>query len=234
VGRSLFRSRPMIVESRTPETAAQVQPTALRQTAAKETTNPAWQHQFLTLLPSIRRHAKLRFRNLSPELREELVQETVARALLDFVRLVEQGREHIACAGPLARYAVAQVRQGRKVGSRLNVRDVTSHYSQQRTGAVVERLDRCDEAAGGWQEILVEDRRSTPAEIAATRIDVREWFQSLPQRNRRIAERLAVGESTSTVARIFNLTPSRIAQLRRELYDAWRMFQGEPVPAWAS
>jgi DNA-directed RNA polymerase specialized sigma24 family protein len=219
----------MIAECKASETDARVKvPT--QPNIVSESRNPAWQHRFLLLVPSIRRHAKLRFSNLPRELREELVQETIARALLDFLRLVERGKEHVASAGPLARYAVAQVRQGRRVGSRLNVRDVTSHYSQQQTGAVVERLDRCDEESGGWQEIVVEDRNAGPADVAATRIDVREWLKSLPKRDRRLAERLATGETTSGAARIFGITPGRVAQLRRELHDAWHCFQGDPVP----
>jgi len=160
-----------------------------------------------------------------------LVQETIARALFDYLRLVERNREHLAFAGPLARYAVAQVRQGRRIGGRLNVRDITSRYSQRRTGAVVERLDRCDNASGGWQEILVEDRHCGPDDIAATRIDFNDWLASLPKRSRSIAEKLAVGESTSSVADLFNFTPGRISQLRRELKNAWREFQGESAPA---
>jgi DNA-directed RNA polymerase specialized sigma24 family protein len=221
----------MIAEYRTSETAGRAKQAVPRKTAVGAATNPGWQRRFLLLVPTIRRHAKLRFRNLTPELREELVQETIARALLDFLRLVERGKEHVASAGPLARYAVAQVRQGRRVGSRMNVRDITSHYSQQQTGAVVERLDRCDEESGGWQEILVEDRHAGPAEIASTRIDVHEWLKSLPKRDRRLAERLATGETTSGAARIFAITPGRVAQLRRELHDAWRVFQGELVAA---
>jgi hypothetical protein len=49
--------------------------------------------------------------------------------------------------------------------------------------------------------------------------------------NRRVAEKLATGESTSAIARLFRLTPGRISQLRRELCDAWHTFQGELAPA---
>jgi hypothetical protein len=139
----------------------------------------------------------------------------------------------VAFAGPLARYAVAQVREGRRVGGRLNVRDVTSHYSQRQTGAIVERLDRRDEESGDWQEILVEDRHSTPAEIAATRIDLHDWLKSLPQRDRRLAERLAIGETSSGAARIFGVTAGRISQLRQTLEESWAAFQQESVPTFA-
>ena len=68
---------------------------------------------------------------------------------------------------------------------------------------------------------------ATPADIAASRIDVREWLQTLPRRSRRLAERLATGESTSGAAQMFGISPSRVSQLRRELYGAWNTFQGE-------
>jgi DNA-directed RNA polymerase specialized sigma24 family protein len=86
--------------------------------------SPCWHAAFLKLLPSIQRHAEFRFQHLNPADREDAIQEVTARALLEFVRLVERGKQHLAYAGPLARYAVAQVRQGRRVGSRLNNRDV--------------------------------------------------------------------------------------------------------------
>jgi hypothetical protein len=196
--------------------------------AVHGTKNPDWQSDFLTLLPSIRRHAKLRFRYLSPELQEELIQETIARALLDFVRLLETGKGNRIYAGPLARYALFQVCGGRRVGGRLNIRDVSSGYCQHRKDVSLTSLEHFD-SSGEWTERLVEDRSSTPADIAAARIDVCEWLKTLPQRSRRLAERLATGESTRAAAEMFGISAARVSQLRRELQDAWQAFQGEPV-----
>jgi len=188
-----------------------------------------WQLRFLSLLPSICEHAEFRFRHQAPEAREELIQETVSRALVDYRRLVERGKEHLAYAGPLAKYAIAQVRQGRRVGGRLNAQDVSTEYCRNRKGVSLESLDRLDESCCAWREILVEDRCSTPAEIAGARIDVSEWLKTLPPRSRRLAEGLAAGESTSGAARSLGVSSSRVSQLRRELHRAWNTFQGEPV-----
>ena len=158
---------------------------------------PRWHENFLRLVPRIRQHAQLRFRGLNPADREDAVQEVVARSLLEFLRLLERGKEHLIYAGPLARYAVAQVRGGRRVGGRLNIRDVSSPYCRARKGVSLSSLDRWDVAAGRWEEVLVEDRRTTPADLAAARIDIRAWLHTLPRRSRRLAERLATGESTS-------------------------------------
>ncbi|MCY2989043.1 MAG: hypothetical protein NTY19_14405 [Planctomycetota bacterium] len=93
----------------------------------------------------------------------------------------------------------------------------------------VERLDLYDEQKGEWREVLVEDHHAGPAETAAARIDIGEWFDSLPRRKRRIAQTLATGETTKRTARQFRVSPGRISQMRRELQDAWRDFQGEVV-----
>jgi hypothetical protein len=183
------------------------------------------------MLPKIRRHAQIRFRAQAPELRDELVQETIARALMDYLRLVHRGKEHLACATPLARFAVAQVRAGRRVGARLNGRDVGSEYCQLRHGVRRQSLDSDDETSGSWREALVEDRHSTPAELAAIKIDFANWLTSLPRRSRRLAERLAMGETTSGAASLFGISRGRVSQLRRELCRAWYAFQGETVPA---
>jgi DNA-directed RNA polymerase specialized sigma24 family protein len=220
----------MIVQSSHSTTA--IRPNQCRRdTAACTESHTAWQNRFLELLPKIRRHAQIRFRAQAPELREELVQETIARALMDFLRLVQRGKEHLACASPLARFAVAQVRQGRRVGSRLNGRDVGSEYCRLRNGVRVLSLDNHDESFSGWCEALVEDKRSTPADIAAVRIDFASWLSTLPRRSRRLAERLAMGETTSGAARLFGISPGRVSQLRGEFRRAWYAFQGEAIPA---
>jgi len=92
-------------------------------------------------------------------------------------------------------------------------------------------LDYCDEDESGWRGIVVEDRQSGPADIAATRIDFSDWLAALPDRARHVAEHLAVGVPTNEAARRFKVSPARISQLRRELHESWRQFQDESVSA---
>ncbi len=66
------------------------------------------QRQFLKMLPQIRRQAELALRFLRTEAREELVAEVIAHAYRTWVRLVAQGREHIARPSPLTRFALRQ------------------------------------------------------------------------------------------------------------------------------
>ena len=190
---------------------------------------PAWHDRFLRLLPAIRQHAQVCFRHLPRQSRDDAMAEVVASTCVAYARLVELNKEDVAYASPLARYAVAQVRAGRRVGGRLNVRDVTSEYCQRRTGVVVERLDRFDWREGQWKEMLVEDRRSTPADLAAIKLDFHAWLATLGKRDRQIAENLAIGESTHGVAQKFGISAGRVSQLRRSFYDAWQALQGQPA-----
>jgi hypothetical protein len=181
--------------------------------------------RFLEMLPLIRSRARLAFRRLRPELKEELIQEVIANTYLAFTRLVRRGRESLAFATPLANYAIRQVLAGRRVGTKLNIRDVTSPHARSSYRVIVERLDRFDLEQGEWREVLVEDRRATPADVAAARIDLGAWFRSLPHRHRRIAKALAMGATTSEAAGRFGLSSGRISQFRRLLKTSWERFQ---------
>ena len=77
------------------------------------------------------------------------------------------------------------------------------------------------------KEILIEDHRFNPADIAAVRIDNLAFLDSLSKRHRRIPEQLAGGETTTCVTQLFKHSASRISQLRRELRPAWHRFQGD-------
>jgi hypothetical protein len=182
--------------------------------------------QFLSFLPSIRRHAKLSFRHLDFEAREESVAETIAQAWSAFRRLAELDRLSLAYPSALARFGVARVRDGRGLGCRTSVRDVLSPRCQHRKHIRVESLDHAEEH-DGWREVLVEDHRVGPAQTAVVRLDFASWLSTLSQRDRQIAEVLAGGESGLLAARRFGVAPSRISQLRRKLHQLWLAFQGE-------
>jgi hypothetical protein len=193
-----------------------------------KTASPAWHAPFLKMLPAVRRQASLAFRAAPPELREELIAAVVANCLVDFVRLVEQGKQSVAFPSALARYGIAQVRAGRRVGNRLCVHDAMSSYCQFRKGVRVERLDQFDDEENCWKQIVVEDGRATPADVAACRVDFSAWLQFLPARRRKVALALAAGETTKAAAEKFSVSPARIAQLRGWLKKSWELFQGGP------
>jgi len=82
------------------------------------------------MLPQIRAQARYAIRKELPARRQELIAEVIANCWIAFVRLLDRGLEDVIYPTPLAQYAIRQTRDGRKVGGRLNVRDVSSEYAQ--------------------------------------------------------------------------------------------------------
>jgi hypothetical protein len=181
---------------------------------------------FEELLPLIEKQARVAFRHSPSCEREELIAEVVANCYVAYVRLIERGLGNAIFATPLALFAIKQIHAGRRVGAKLNVRDVSSPYCQRQKRVHLQRLDRRDRT-GGWKEVLVEDRHAGPAEVAASRIDFAAWLRTLTSKQRRIAKTLAAGETTQVTARKFRVSAARVSQMRRELHDAWLNFQGE-------
>ena len=188
------------------------------------------QAKFLQLLPQIQRELSYAFRRLDAEARDEAVQDGVVNCYLAYLRLIEQGRSSEVFPTALARFAVRQIRSGRKCGTRLNCRDPLSDYARQKHCHRVERLDRFDRGTAEWLEPLVEDRSASIPDQVALRIDVPAWLATLTRRLRRIAKDLAIGCATSEVAHKYRLSASRISQIRRELYVSWWRFHGDDCP----
>jgi hypothetical protein len=176
------------------------------------------------MLPALERQARRVLRRCRTCDRDEALQAILAYAALEFARLAARNRSHLAFPTPLARYGWRQYRAGRSVGGSLNSRDVASPSCQRRRGCVLESVD-------DWQHLVVENRRTTPAELAALRVDFSAWLNTLSPRDRRLTEELAQGESTSAVATLFRLTASRVSQLRRELETSWRRYVGDSLPS---
>ena len=64
-----------------------------------------------------------------------------------------------------------------------------------------------------------------------TRLDFASWLSTLSNRDRQLAEKLALGETTGRVARMFRISAARVSQLRRELCANWHRFVGELADA---
>jgi hypothetical protein len=191
---------------------------------------------FLAMLPKIIRYAKLAFRNLGPEARQEAVQNVVTNSCAAVEALARRGKLDLAYPTVLARFGIKQTRDHRVTGNRLNIKDAMSPYCKAKKGIVVERLDHRDEEdEQAWAEAIVEDRTAGPADIARTKIDFSDFLASLKRRDRRIAEYLSLGHRTQDAAKKFKVSEGRVSQLRREFAESWRRFVGDdPGPAMAN
>ena len=196
--------------------------------AACPAPRPRWHRVFLSMVPQIVAHAKFAFRRLHGEARQDAIQETIANALVAFVALVRRGRMSLAYPSVLAKYATAQIADGRRVGSSLNVKEVLSGYAQRLKNFKCESLDhREKDDENQWQEAVVQDTRSAPvSDTVAFRVDFADWLDSLQSRDRKVAQFLSLGNRTRDAAHKFGVSEGRVSQLRRELAESWKEFTG--------
>jgi len=148
-------------------------------------------------------------------------------ALVAFVALVRRGKMSICYPTVLAKYAISQIIDGRRVGNSLCCNEVLSPYAQRLKNFKVERLDHRDKEDNARCEILIEDKTAGPAQTACSRIDFDQSIRSLPCRHRRIAQYLSLGNRTADAARKFKVTAGRISQVRKELAKSWSEFIGD-------
>ena len=185
-----------------------------------------WQADLLTLWPQIERQTEFAVQKLHLGERDEARQSIFASVAVAYAELAAQGRAALAFPGPLVAYGLRHYQAGRLIGGRVNSRDVGSRRWRQVSGQRSASLADCQETLA-----LVDQRRATPAEIACLRIDFAAWLGTLSVRDQRLTRALARGEETREAARRFRLSAGRVSQLRRELYDSWQRFCGEPTPA---
>lgn len=197
---------------------------------------------FLRIMPSVETHARVRSHHIScPGKRDDFVAEAVSLAYQWFTRARQQGKDLSACPAALATLAVRAVRSGRRLAGQERARDVMSPVAQARYGFKVEGLSSAtaaphqllygnphgQEAVDVYEERLHSNTQTPVIDQAIFRCDFKDWMDTLPARNRQVANELMAGERTQDVARKVHLSQGRISQMRRELHESWLMHLGE-------
>jgi len=129
-----------------------------------------WHAGFLNLLPAIKTHARIRFRKLPAERRQDAIQEVIAAACVNYQLLAARSQLDVALPGPLADFAVRHVRTGRHVGGRQDAaRDVLSSVAHRRHGVRVYSYcsHRSGEGTEGWQQVAIAERSASIPDTAA-------------------------------------------------------------------
>lgn len=188
---------------------------------------------FVAVSPVVERHARIVFRDLDAEAREEAVAEAIAAAFKSHVALKARNHHPAAFPSVLAAYSVLHVKDGRQVGNRRNSRDVLSRKAQQRHGFRVVPLPSSINSSFGKQrqhplrDHLRDDTRTPVPDQVAFRLDFSAFLQTLSTRDRQMAVALADGHAAKQVADGFGLTPGRVTQLRQQWHREWLISQGD-------
>ena len=208
--------------------------------SAQPASAPSTGDSFLVLLPRIELHARVYFRFMKLDRKEDAVAEAVALAWHWFLRLTARGKDVTPFVSALASYAARAVLSGRRLCGQLPARDVLSEAAQRRHGFTVQALPQStrhpfEEVYASVQgqrhidaleEMLRDNTVTPPPDQAAFRIDFAAWRRTRTERDRRLMADLMVGERTSQVAQEYGITAGRVSQLRREFHDDWARFCG--------
>lgn len=181
---------------------------------------------FLAMLPRIESHARVVFRFVPcQDRKDDLVQEATALCWLWFKRLRDQGRNPAEFPTALAGYAVRAVASGRQLCGQESSRDVLSRFAQRRRQFAVSPFpERSTLGRGSWEDALQDNTQTPVPDAVAFMVDFPVWLETLSQRNRDIAEDMAVGHHTQELAERHAVSPARISQLRRQFHESWAHF----------
>jgi hypothetical protein len=212
--------------------------------AATTSKTPAQLHdQFLRLVPRIERHARFIFRQIPCAVRrEDAIQECRALAWKWFVRLHERGKNIDEFAAHFVALVSKAVKSGRRLTGMVKLKDVMSERCQAKRGFTVESLQSTQNSIeqrrarpsgqklqDAFEEHLTDNATTPVPEQVAFRLDWPSFFSTLTQRDRRLAEFLALGNIGKHAAAKFNLSPGRVTQLRQRWCQEWRCFEEDDV-----
>ena len=188
--------------------------------------------RFRAIVPRIKTHGKVYFRGVKcPDQKREFIAEMLALAWKWFVRLYQQGKDPMQFPSALASFAAKHVSNGRRLCGQGKVNDVFSPVAQRRYGFVVARLSDHSTLSGNpLADALKDNTQTSVPEQVAFRLDYPRWRKSQPRRDRRLLDRMMMGEETGSLATQFGLSPARISQKRREFCQDWHAFCGEAQP----
>ncbi len=198
---------------------------------------------FLSALPRIELHGRIAFRGLTcTHRKEEAVAEMIALSWVWFLRLVDRGKDPLTFVSRIADYAARHVRAGRRLNVTEGGNDVLSSVAQRRHDFLVGSLPptatsheeryttvRGQHKQDRFEERLRDNTQAPVPDQVCFRLDFPAWLATLTGRERRLVRDMARNERTLDLSKKFDLSPARISQLRRELFNDWRRFLGEGV-----
>ena len=185
------------------------------------------------ILPRVQQHARIYFRHVKcRDKRADHIAEAIGLAWKWFRRLAQKGKDATRFPTALASYAVRAVRSGRRVVGQERAKEVLSPVAQQRRHFAVGKLpDFSTLSDNPLQEALHDNTVSPVPDQVCFRLDFPAWLATLGQRNREMAEDMALGHRTQDLAEKYRVSQGRISQMRRYFEQDWRRFCGDTFPA---
>jgi hypothetical protein len=196
------------------------------------------QARFLDLLPRIELHGHIYFRHLKSHRKADAIQEMRALAWLWYVRLINRGRDPQDFVATFVTLLARAVNSGRRLAGMAKAKDVMNPAAQKRHGFRVEALPgstrtfhdhlyaspKGQELHDAFEERLCDNTVTPVVDQVCFRLDFPAWLETLTPRERRMIRAMIRNERTLDLGKEFEVSPSRISQMRREFQIGWTRF----------
>jgi len=184
------------------------------------------QQQFVHMVPEIQSRARLTFRHLDPEAKEEAVAEVLAMCWQNHMQCVLRAKA--VPASSLAHYAMKSLKSGRALCGQSST-DVLAPRTKLRGRATVERPD------GGWwdRSEALEDRRTweQPYERVRIKHDYGAFLHrpEVTDQEREVFNLLAEGHRTGEIAGKLDVSAPRVCQIKGAIGFKLEGFMGPDI-----
>ncbi len=182
------------------------------------------QQSFADAYPRIEGLASAQHCRLRGERKEEAVAETVAIAWSEYRKLALAGRDVVKLLGRIIEFAAMRVRCGRGLTNPEPIRDVMSSRTRFRHRYSIASMPLSDREDANPEILDAMRGEGSPADQAVVNVDFEEWLETLDDRRREIAEKLASGLNTVDVGRQRGVTRAAIHWVRKDLIASWDEF----------
>jgi hypothetical protein len=164
-----------------------------------------------------------------------------ALAWLWYVRLINRGRDPQDFVATFVTLLARSVNSGRRLAGMMKAKDVMNPAAQRRHGFRVEPLPgstrtfhdhlysspRGQKLHDAFEERLCDNAITPVPDQVQFRLDFPAWLETLTPRERRMIREMANNERTLDLSKEFEVSPSRISQMRREFQTGWTRFIAE-------
>lgn len=187
----------------------------------------AWQAHFIAALPRITAHAEVKFGFLqrkNPEKFEDCVRKVEELAWREYYRIRIKGeKDPDTFIATIADFSVRQVKDGRDVARMERAKDVLSPRAQRKKGFYVGKLPEHDTCEHDCEplEALIDYRVGDPGDIAAFRLDVPAFRESLTPPQQQVMDAAVAGDTTTEMAARLKVTPGAVSQMRRRIAEKY-------------
>jgi hypothetical protein len=176
---------------------------------------------FLAALPRIEKHAKTKFRGMTPEALDDAIQKVRGLAWKYYLREVERGKNPDDYISVIADFSVRHVKGGRDVTGIERMQDVLSHRGQKQRGYKVQSFPEHDTSPDESVEALKNWRETPPDDAAAFHHDFPLFVKALPQKQADVVLDAALGDTTTELSEKHKISQSRVSQIRTQAREKW-------------